>query len=126
MDSEDHFASNLLHFVTIAILSLFVLEIVLKIYALGIEYFWFEKWEMLDAFVIVVAFTIEITLSAIHANEWKGLELIIVLRLWRVIRLVTVMVTFKEEFYELIEDEIDAKRKVDEAETETESLQKKD
>lgn len=36
------------------------------------------------------------------------------------------MVAFKEDFYELIEDEIDVKPKADEADTEKESLQKKD
>ncbi|XP_031572220.1 transmembrane protein 266-like isoform X2 [Actinia tenebrosa] len=130
-DSEDHFASRLLHFVAITILAIFVLEICLKLFALGYKFFWLQKWELLDASVVLVAFTLEVIFSAINANELRGLELVIILRLWRVVRLVSVIVSFKEEFYELIDDEIDAKKKPKDAQassppTETDSLQAKE
>ncbi|KXJ19649.1 voltage-gated hydrogen channel 1 [Exaiptasia diaphana] len=121
-DSEDHFASNILHFVAISILSLFVLEIALKLFALGFRFFLTEKWELFDATIVLVAFTTEIILRVMHAETWRGLELTIALRLWRVLRLVSVMISFKEEFYELIDDEIDGKRK-NEPKTETSEVE---
>jgi len=43
--------------------------------------------------------------SVMRAKKaWTGFAFIIVLRLWRVFRLIFLLIAFKEEFYELIED----------------------
>lgn len=106
---ETHVSRYLLHFVGLSILAIFVFEVFLKFYAMGCEYFMIEKLELFDAFIVVSAFVIEIVLSVIRAKKaWKGFAFIIVLRLWRVLRVIVMVFTFKEELYELIEDDVDA------------------
>ncbi|KAL9971264.1 hypothetical protein ACROYT_G023770 [Oculina patagonica] len=106
---ETHLSRHLLHFVGITILAIFVFEVFLKFYAMGCEYFLMDKLELFDAFVVISAFTIEIVLSVMRAKKaWKGFAFIIVLRLWRILRVVINIIAFKEEFYELIEDDVDA------------------
>jgi len=118
---ESHVARILLHFVGMAILAVFVFEVFLKFYAMGCEYFMTDKMEIFDAIVVLSAFAIEIMLSVMHARKaWKGFAFIIVLRLWRVFRLVILLFAFKEEFYELIEDEEDAPKPEKYKETATE------
>lgn len=106
---ETHVSLHLLHFVGLSILAIFVFEVLLKFYAMGCEYFSKEKLELFDAFIVVSAFVIEIVLSVIRAKKaWKGFAFIIVLRLWRVLRVIVMVFTFRGELYELIEDEVDA------------------
>lgn len=102
---ESHLARILLHFLSITILGIFVLEVLLKFYAMGCAYFLEDKLEIFDAFVVISAFGIEVFLSVMRAKKaWTGFAFIIVLRLWRVCRLIFLLIAFKEEFYELIED----------------------
>ncbi|KAJ7393435.1 Voltage-gated hydrogen channel 1 [Desmophyllum pertusum] len=106
---ETRLSSLLLHFVGLSILAIFVLDVFLKFYALGCEYFLKDKLEIFDAFVVISAFIIEIVISVMRAKKaWKGFAFIIGLRLWRILRVVANLIAFKEEFYELIEDEVDA------------------
>jgi len=117
---ESHVARILLHFVGMTILAVFVFEVFLKFYAMGCKYFMTDKMEIFDAIVVISAFAIEIMLSVMHARKaWKGFAFIIVLRLWRVFRLVILLFAFKEEFYELIEDEEDAPKPEKHKETAT-------
>ncbi|XP_032233980.1 voltage-gated hydrogen channel 1 isoform X2 [Nematostella vectensis] len=110
-DSEQHFASRLLHFVGISILAIFALEVFLKLFALGIEYFKIEKLEIFDAVIVITALIVEILLSATHTSKaWKSLGFVIGLRLWRVCRVITNIIEFREELYELI-DESDGRSK---------------
>lgn len=102
---ETHLARLILHPVGLTILAIFVFEVLLKFYAMGCEYFLTDKLELFDAFVVISAFAIEILFSVMRAKKaWKGFAFIIVLRLWRVFRLVVLLFAFKEELYELIED----------------------
>ncbi|XP_020626369.1 voltage-gated hydrogen channel 1-like [Orbicella faveolata] len=121
---ESHLSRHLLHFVGLSILGVFVLEVFLKFYAMGCEYYLEEKMEIFDGFVVVSAFVIEVVLSVIRAKKaWNGLAFIIVLRLWRIFRVVINIVAFKEEFYELIDD-VDAPPKQEHMETEATDSEK--
>ncbi|XP_073247722.1 voltage-gated hydrogen channel 1-like [Porites lutea] len=116
---ETHLARILLHFLGIFILGIFVLEVLLKFYSMGCEYYLKDKMEIFDAFIVLSAFTIEIVLSVLRARKaWKGFSFIIILRLWRIFRVVTNLVVFGEDFYELIEE--DGAKPAQQEETETE------
>lgn len=116
-----HIARILLHSVGIIILGIFVFEVFLKFYAMGCKYYLADKMEIFDAFVVLTAFAIEIFLSVMRAKKaWKGFAFIIVLRLWRIFRVVINLVAFKEEFYELIEDAEDGPKPEQKTETEAE------
>ncbi|GFS62563.1 voltage-gated hydrogen channel 1 [Nephila pilipes] len=72
---------HILHYMSIGILSLFLVEIVVKIFAFGADFF-HHKLEVFDAFVIVLSFALDVAFW-----EQEGIDLIIVLRLWRVARI---------------------------------------
>lgn len=123
---ETHLARIILHFLSITILAVFVLEVCLKFYAMGCDYFLEEKLEIFDAFVVITAFGIEIMLSVMRAKKvWSGFAFLIALRLWRVVRLVFLLFTFKEEIYELIEDEEDAPKQEETERAENENVMEK-
>lgn len=85
-EHHDNSASHVLHYISIAILSVFMIELLLKIYAMGFTFFK-HKMEVFDGFVIIVSFALDIAFS----NEQGGVDsvsLIVVLRLWRVTRIV--------------------------------------
>lgn len=123
---ETHMSRHLLHFVGLSILAIFVFEVFLKFYAMGCEYFLKEKLELFDAFVVVSAFVIEIVLSVMRAKKaWKGFAFIIVLRLWRILRVVVNVIAFREELYELIDDVDAPKQEHKETETDSEKSEEK-
>lgn len=72
---------HILHYMSIGILGVFLVEIVLKIFAFRAEFFR-HKLEIFDAFVVVLSFALDISFW-----EQEGIDLIIVLRLWRVARI---------------------------------------
>lgn len=93
---------------------------------MGCDYFLEEKLEIFDAFVVITAFGIEIMLSVMRAKKvWSGFAFLIALRLWRVVRLVFLLFTFKEEIYELIEDEEDAPKQEETERAENENVMEK-
>ncbi|EDO34401.1 predicted protein [Nematostella vectensis] len=82
---HDNPAPHILHDVSIAILSLFIIELIVKIYAMGMEFF-HHKLEVFDGIVVIVSFALDIAFSGGNAAE--GASLLIILRLWRVTRIV--------------------------------------
>ncbi|XP_066940276.1 voltage-gated hydrogen channel 1-like [Macrobrachium rosenbergii] len=81
--------SLILHYLSLAVLTLFCFEIVVKILSLGLEFFT-HKLEVFDAIVVIVAFVLDIVY--LHSSDaHSGLSLIIVLRLWRVVRIQNAM-----------------------------------
>lgn len=69
-----------------AILAFFMVEIFLKIFVFRLEFF-HHKFEILDAFVVVVSFVLDLVLM-FKNHHFEALGLLILLRLWRVARII--------------------------------------
>lgn len=74
------------HYMSFAILVFFMLEIFLKIYVFRLEFF-HHKFEILDAIVVVVSFVLDLILF-FKNHQFEALGLLILLRLWRVARII--------------------------------------
>lgn len=74
------------HYMSIAILAFFMLEISFKIFVFRLEFF-HHKFEILDAIVVVVSFVLDLVLLFKH-HQFEALGLLILLRLWRVARII--------------------------------------
>lgn len=75
----------MLHYCSIALLGVFLVEVTLKIYAYGRTFFQNIE-EMIDAVIIIVSFVLD--LIFIDNSLLKFLGVIIFLRLWRILRIV--------------------------------------
>ncbi|KAL0610784.1 Voltage-gated hydrogen channel 1 [Plecturocebus cupreus] len=74
------------HYMSLAILAFFMMEIIFKLYVFRLEFF-HHKFEILDAFVVVVSFVLDIVLL-FQKHAFEALGLLILLRLWRVARII--------------------------------------
>ncbi|CAF1468459.1 unnamed protein product [Adineta steineri] len=85
-------AMQTIHYCSIAILTFFLFELFIKIYALGKE-FWNiqrKKMQYFDAFIVITSLIID--LAFLHGEEkiiGKKLILILTFRLWRFIRIIS-------------------------------------
>ncbi|XP_032095349.1 voltage-gated hydrogen channel 1 isoform X5 [Sapajus apella] len=79
-------ATRVFHYMSIAILGFFMMEIIFKLYVFRLEFF-HHKFEILDAVVVVVSFVLDIVLL-FRKHEFEALGLLILLRLWRVARII--------------------------------------
>ncbi|XP_069138159.1 voltage-gated hydrogen channel 1-like [Argopecten irradians] len=78
-----------LHYTGLAILSIFVIEITLKIIADGSAFFK-NKLEVFDGAVVLISFVLDISLSVAHVDDIvrDAVILMILLRLWRFFKLI--------------------------------------
>ncbi|CAB3992398.1 Voltage-gated hydrogen channel 1 [Paramuricea clavata] len=83
---HDHVGIEVLHYMSIVILGLFLVEIVVKLYAFGLDFF-HHKLEVFDAIVVIVSFALDIAYSG-NMDAWDAVGLLVLLRLWRVVRIV--------------------------------------
>lgn len=75
-----------LHGFSLAILCIFVIEIIVKLVAFRLKFFT-HKFEVFDAIVVLESFILDI--ASLHAEEtFEAFNLLIILRLWRVVRIV--------------------------------------
>lgn len=74
------------HYMSFAILAFFMLEIFFKIFAFRLEFF-HHKFEIMDTIVVVVSFVIDLILL-FKNHHFEALGLLILLRLWRVARII--------------------------------------
>lgn len=74
---------------SIAILTFFMMEIFFKIFVFRLEFF-HHKFEILDAIIVVVSFVLDVVLL-FREHEFEALGLLILLRLWRVARIINGM-----------------------------------
>ncbi|XP_042865254.1 voltage-gated hydrogen channel 1-like [Penaeus japonicus] len=82
-------APLILHILSLTLLSIFTLEIALKLYAYQLEFFT-HKAEVFDAIVVLVALCLDAVY--LHADDARtGTGLIIILRMWRVVRIQNAM-----------------------------------
>lgn len=82
----NNYAAQVFHYISIAILIFFMMEIFFKIFVFRMEFF-HHKFEILDAVVVVISFILDIILL-FQEHEFEALGLLILLRLWRVARII--------------------------------------
>lgn len=83
---EKHYAVKVFRYLGFAILAFFMLEISFKVFVFRLEFF-HHKFEILDAIVVVVSFVIDLILL-LKNHHFEALGLLILLRLWRVARII--------------------------------------
>lgn len=83
---KNNYAARVFHYMSIAILTFFMIEIFLKLFVFLWEFF-HHKFEILDAIIVVVSFVLDIVLL-FREHEFEALGLLILLRLWRVARII--------------------------------------
>ena len=90
-------AIEILHYASIALLGIFVLEIILKIYAFGKKWWNFreKKMEWLDAIIVIVSFIIDVTLLNTQSVIAEISLLFISFRLWRIVSIFIILIQIK-------------------------------
>lgn len=83
---KNNYAAMVFHYMSIVILTFFMVEIVFKLFVFRLEFF-HHKFEILDSVVVVVSFILDIVLL-FREHEFEALGLLILLRLWRVARII--------------------------------------
>ncbi|XP_007422795.1 voltage-gated hydrogen channel 1 [Python bivittatus] len=83
---KDEIAPKVFHYLSLSILTLFLVEVSFKLFAYRLEFF-HHKFEVLDAIVVVVSFILDIVVL-FREHEFEALGLLILLRLWRVARII--------------------------------------
>ncbi|XP_052822498.1 uncharacterized protein LOC106880339 isoform X3 [Octopus bimaculoides] len=87
--SDKEIAEHTLHYASLAILCIFLVEVICKVIAEG-THLLKHKAEVLDAIVVVVSFTLDIVFSFVDvaqaAKDAAGL--MVMLRLWRITRII--------------------------------------
>ncbi|KAM8909955.1 voltage-gated hydrogen channel 1 [Spinachia spinachia] len=128
-----HLAPEVFHYLSLALLSFFMMELVGKLYAYRIEFF-HHKFEMFDGAVVVVSFVLDIVFI-FHEDAFDGMGLLILLRLWRVARIINgIMVSvktradqrihkLKESYDHLVQRVTELQERSDKVEQENQKLQ---
>ncbi|XP_071192116.1 voltage-gated hydrogen channel 1-like [Salvelinus alpinus] len=78
-----HIAPQVFHYLSLALLTFFMVELAGKLFAYQLEFF-HHKFEVFDGLVVIVSFILDIVYITIDAF----MGLLILLRLWRVARIV--------------------------------------
>ncbi|XP_056130430.1 voltage-gated hydrogen channel 1 isoform X2 [Lampris incognitus] len=73
------------HYLSIALLTFFMVELAGKLYAFCLEFFQ-HRFEVFDGAVVVVSFVLDIVFIS-NEDSFDGMGLLILLRLWRVARI---------------------------------------
>ncbi|XP_028316018.1 voltage-gated hydrogen channel 1 [Gouania willdenowi] len=81
-----HVAPEVFHYLSLALLTFFMVELGGKLYAYRMEFFQ-HKFEVFDGLVVVVSFVLD-TVFIFHEDAFDGMGLLILLRLWRVARII--------------------------------------
>lgn len=85
LHEDHHVVPHVLHYLSIVILSIFLVEIAAKLYAFRLEFF-HHKLEVFDAIVVILSFSLDIAfIDTVDVRNGTGL--LIILRLWRVARI---------------------------------------
>ncbi|XP_073482441.1 voltage-gated hydrogen channel 1 [Aquarana catesbeiana] len=86
VDKVDHIIPEIFHYLSISVLSFFLLEIVGKLFAFRLEFF-HHKFEVFDAVIVIISFIIDVVYIT-REDVFSAVGLLILLRLWRVARIV--------------------------------------
>ena len=82
---ETSMVPTVLHYISVGILGLFLIEIGLKVFGMRLDYFR-RKMEVFDALVVLLTFSLSIAFARKEGLQ-SAVGLLIVLRLWRVTRI---------------------------------------
>jgi len=83
---KDHSLSLIFQSLSLAILSLFMIELIFKLWAMGTNFFR-SKMEIFDAVIVIVSWSLDIAFFH-HSDEVNAISMLIFLRMWRLIRIV--------------------------------------
>ncbi|XP_041846207.1 voltage-gated hydrogen channel 1 [Melanotaenia boesemani] len=81
-----HLAPEIFHYLSLALLTFFMVELAGKLFAYRLEFFQ-HKFEVFDGLVVVVSFALDIA-YIYHEDSFDGMGFLILLRLWRVARII--------------------------------------
>ncbi|AWP12532.1 putative voltage-gated hydrogen channel 1 isoform 2 [Scophthalmus maximus] len=81
-----HIAPEVFHYLSLALLTFFMVELAGKLFAYQLEFFQ-HKFEVFDGLVVLVSFVLDIVFI-FHEDAFDGMGLLILLRLWRVARII--------------------------------------
>ncbi|CAG2167965.1 unnamed protein product [Oppiella nova] len=81
-----HTIAEVLHYTSIAILCIFTIEIIFKVYVFRTEYVK-HKSEIFDAFIVITSLTLDLVFIK-HEDILRYIGLVIILRLWRIVRVI--------------------------------------
>ncbi|XP_070693025.1 voltage-gated hydrogen channel 1 [Pempheris klunzingeri] len=96
-----HIAPEVFHYLSLALLTFFMMELAGKLYAYQLEFF-YHKFEVFDGLVVVVSFVLDIVFI-FHEDAFDGMGLLILLRLWRVARIINgILVSVKTRAHQQI------------------------
>lgn len=89
-----HLAPQVFHYLSLALLTFFMVELVGKLFAYQLEFF-HHKFEVFDGLVVVVSFVLDIV-YIFNEDSFDGMGFLILLRLWRVARILNgILVSLK-------------------------------
>ena len=91
-EANESVAPHILHYCSIGILGIFLVEILVRIIVFRLEFF-HHKLEIFDAVIVIVSFVLDIIFCNNEGPE-SGIGLLIVLRLWRVTRILNGNILF--------------------------------
>ncbi|NXT95724.1 HVCN1 protein, partial [Anhinga rufa] len=74
------------HYLSLSILTIFLVEVGFKVFVYRWEFF-HHKFEVLDGIVVIVSFILDVVLI-FREHEFEAVGLLILLRLWRVARII--------------------------------------
>ncbi|KAJ6648245.1 Voltage-gated hydrogen channel 1 [Pseudolycoriella hygida] len=83
---KDHSLSMILQSLSLSILSLFMIELAFKLWALRSKFFE-SKMEIFDAIIVIVSWSLDIVFFH-HGDDADAISMLIFLRMWRLIRIV--------------------------------------
>ncbi|NXN95940.1 HVCN1 protein, partial [Rhinopomastus cyanomelas] len=83
---KHHITPKVFHYLSLSILTIFLVEVGFKVFVYRREFF-HHKFEVLDGVVVVVSFVLDIVLI-FREHAFEAVGLLILLRLWRVARIV--------------------------------------
>ncbi|XP_064210267.1 voltage-gated hydrogen channel 1-like [Anguilla rostrata] len=81
-----HIAPRVLHYLSLSLLTFFMVELAAKVFAYRLEFFK-HKFEVFDGVVVIVSFVLDIVYAS-HEDAFDATGLLILLRLWRVARII--------------------------------------
>ncbi|XP_061692090.1 voltage-gated hydrogen channel 1 isoform X2 [Syngnathoides biaculeatus] len=81
-----HVAPEVFHYLSLALLTFFMVELAGKLFAYRLEFFQ-HRFEVFDALVVILSFVLDIVFI-FHDDIFDGMGLLILLRLWRVARII--------------------------------------
>lgn len=83
---HDSVAPKVFHYLSLALITFFMVELLGKLYAFRLEFF-LHKFEVFDGIVVLVSFVLDVV-YIFHEDAFNAMGLIILLRLWRVARII--------------------------------------